>query len=141
MLVSFPTQAQVYLAVFTLPAPFHPRVIHPPLIPPSQGTMTVNTPRIRIAIIGGGIAGAAIANSLIKITQLEVQVYESAPEFSERGAAVGLSASAQRALDCLIPSSQDMLQRAGAVLMSSARIMVVRDKLSPILRTYYTNDM
>ncbi|KJZ76357.1 hypothetical protein HIM_04086 [Hirsutella minnesotensis 3608] len=86
--------------------------------------MSVDAPRIRIAIVGGGIAGAAVANGLVNTPHLEVRVYESALEFSERGAAVGLSAWAQRALACLIPSSQETLQKAGAVPMSSARIMV-----------------
>ena len=80
----------------------------------------------RIAISGGGLAGAAITNALINIPHLEVHVYESAPEFSERGAAVGLAINAQRALETIVPSAADLLSRAGAVSMNSTRLVVVR---------------
>lgn len=80
--------------------------------------MIIDIPRVRAAIVGGGIAGAAVANRFVNIPRLEVHIYGSAPELSERRAAVGLSAWAQCALDCLIPSTQETLQRAGAVPMS-----------------------
>ncbi|KAI0168904.1 salicylate hydroxylase [Hypoxylon sp. FL1284] len=79
---------------------------------------------IRIAIIGGGLAGASLANALIRIPQLAVHVFESAPEFSERGAAVGLACNAQQALQQFIPSASELLGRAGAVPMRSSRAMI-----------------
>ncbi|KAI1172987.1 salicylate hydroxylase [Nemania sp. FL0916] len=82
------------------------------------------SPSIRIAIIGGGLAGASLANALFRIPQLDVHVFESAPEFSERGAAIGLSCNAQRALRQVIPTASDLLRAAGAVPMRSSRVMI-----------------
>ncbi|KAK4208654.1 hypothetical protein QBC37DRAFT_296207 [Rhypophila decipiens] len=90
---------------------------------------------IRIAIIGGGLAGAALANALVRLPKLEVHVYESAAEFSERGAAVGLSINAQKALERVFSASgtsataattaaKDILVRAGAVPMNSSRVLL-----------------
>ncbi|KAH8657989.1 salicylate hydroxylase [Xylariales sp. PMI_506] len=80
--------------------------------------------KILVAIIGGGLAGATLANALIQIPHLDVFVYEAAPEFSERGAAVGLSSNAQAALEQIFPSAKDLLSRAGAVAMNSSRLMM-----------------
>ena len=88
--------------------------------------MTTDTRRLRVGIIGGGLAGAGVANALIQSPHLDVHVFESAPEFSERGAAIGLSANAQLALEQITPSAEDLMQRAGGVPMHSSRIMVVR---------------
>lgn len=82
--------------------------------------MTTDT-KIRIAIIGGGIAGATLANAFIRIPHLDVHLYESAPEFSERGAAVALAVNAQTALKETIPHSESLLKRAGAMTMNSTR--------------------
>ena len=87
---------------------------------------TSASPKLRVAICGGGLAGAAIANALIHHPHLEVHIYESSSTFSERGAAVGLAINAQKALDVIIPSGKDLLSRAGAVSMNSTRIVVVR---------------
>lgn len=81
--------------------------------------------RIRIAIVGGGLAGAAVANALVHLPHLEIHVFESSPDFSERGAAIGLAGNAQRALQQFIPSAMDLLNRAGAVQIQSARVMMV----------------
>lgn len=82
---------------------------------------------IRIAIIGGGLAGATLANALIHIPHVDINVYESAPEFSERGAAVVLTSTAQRSLARAIPSARDILSKAGAVPMNSSRLLVVSE--------------
>nr|QJQ82466.1 PesA [Pestalotiopsis humus] len=82
--------------------------------------------RIRIAIVGGGIAGAALANSLVQIDHLEVHIFESAPQFSERGAAVGLSVNSQNALSRVLNTDAKsmLLGKAGGVPMNSTRIMM-----------------
>ncbi|KAK4224046.1 hypothetical protein QBC38DRAFT_547968 [Podospora fimiseda] len=85
---------------------------------------TTTTTPIRIAIIGGGIAGATLANTLFRIPNLDVQVFEAAPTFSERGAAVGLAGDAQAALNHAIPSSKELLAKAGAVSMNSTRLII-----------------
>ncbi|MCJ1325778.1 hypothetical protein MMC10_002441 [Thelotrema lepadinum] len=85
---------------------------------------TKPAPKLRIAISGGGLAGAAIANALVQHRYLEVHVYESALEFSERGAAVGLTINAQNAFDAIVLSAKESLSRAGAVSMNSTRLIV-----------------
>ena len=89
--------------------------------------MAGNTPirRLRIAIIGGGLAGATLANALFDHPHLDIHMIESAPEFSERGAASGLAVNAQRALAGFNPSANALLDRAGAVPMNSTRVVIV----------------
>ncbi|KAG8163704.1 hypothetical protein KVR01_007001 [Diaporthe batatas] len=78
--------------------------------------------RIRVAIIGGGLAGTTVANALIQIPHLEVQVYESAPTFSERGAAVGFDSHALGVLELILPGQKDeILKKAKAVALNSVR--------------------
>lgn len=97
---------------------------------------------IKIAVIGGGLARATIANALLRHTHLEVHVYESAPEFSERGAAIGLPDDAQRALQQVFGVSEAiaMLRRAGAVLQATARTCIVRQNLNSELTRHGFND-
>ncbi|KAF4624981.1 hypothetical protein G7Y89_g13187 [Cudoniella acicularis] len=73
-----------------------------------------DTKQLRLAIIGGGLAGATLMNALTKYSHLDVRIYESAPEFSERGAAVGLATNAQRALEEISPEMGEALDKAGA---------------------------
>lgn len=74
-----------------------------------------------------GLAGAALANALVRVPQVDFHVFESAPTFSERGAAVGLAKNAQLALDQILPSGTDVLDKAGTVPMNSSRIILVRN--------------
>ncbi len=89
--------------------------------------MAGNSPirRLRIPITGGGLAGAALANALFDQPHLDIHIFGSAPEFSERGAAVGLAVNAQRALAEIIPSANELLDKAGAVPMNSTRVVIV----------------
>ncbi|CAH0044706.1 unnamed protein product [Clonostachys solani] len=80
--------------------------------------------RIRIGIIGGGLAGASIANSLSRLPHIAIDVFEAAPEFSERGAAVGLSPNSQLALQELLEDSREALKKAKSVPIASTRLMV-----------------
>ncbi|GAW18340.1 hypothetical protein ANO14919_078150 [Xylariales sp. No.14919] len=84
------------------------------------------TSRFRVAIVGGGLAGATLANALIQVPQMDVHVFESAAEFSERGAAVGLGISAQRALDEIIsaPTAVALLDKAGGVPTNTSRLVL-----------------
>ncbi|GAM85441.1 hypothetical protein ANO11243_034480 [Dothideomycetidae sp. 11243] len=89
---------------------------------------------IRVAIIGGGLAGLALANALVRRPNpqdtapdhpgFDVQVFEAKPVLSERGAAVGLGQGARIALKYCIPDADDMLQRAGAVPQAGTQMMV-----------------
>ncbi|KAI0813185.1 FAD/NAD(P)-binding domain-containing protein [Xylaria sp. FL0064] len=84
------------------------------------------TGRIRIAIIGGGLAGTLMASYLSRTAaSVDVQVYESAPEFSDRGYGIGLSRFALQALEQIIPGASDMLKSdAGAVKTGASRIAI-----------------
>lgn len=82
--------------------------------------------KIRVAVIGGGLAGACVANALFNKPQLDVHVYEAAPEFSERGAAIGISAGGMEALNAFLPSALDLVVgRAGGVEKDASRMMFV----------------
>lgn len=80
---------------------------------------------IKIAIIGGGLAGATLANALLKHQRLDVHIFESANEFSERGAAVGIAANAQAALAEIGGAMVGVIESAGGVLMTSSRLCMV----------------
>ena len=80
--------------------------------------------KLRIAISGGGLAGAAVANALHNQPHIEIRVYESAPKFSEQGAAIALAEYAQKALDAILPAKA-LLDRAGGVKINSSRILLV----------------
>ncbi|KAH8597903.1 salicylate hydroxylase [Bisporella sp. PMI_857] len=82
------------------------------------------SPRLRVAIIGGGLAGATLFHALMKYSHLDLHVYEAGAQFSERGAAVGLSSNAQAALTEMDPSLIDLLYSAGAVRMNSTRVII-----------------
>jgi hypothetical protein len=81
--------------------------------------------KLRIAIIGGGLAGATLMNALLEHSHLSPEIFESAPEFSERGAAVGIAQNGQAALNELGPAIAGSLDRAGAVIMTSSRVRMV----------------
>ena len=53
---------------------------------------------LRVSIIGGGIAGVALALNLCRHTHLSVQLFEAAPAFGEVGAGVSFGANAVRAI-------------------------------------------
>lgn len=91
------------------------------------------TTSIKIAVIGGGLAGATIANALLHHAHLDVHVFESATEFSERGAAVGLADDAQRALQQVVgvTEAKALLEKAGAVVQASTRLCIVRPPYYP----------
>ncbi|KAI0517084.1 hypothetical protein F5B22DRAFT_646074 [Xylaria bambusicola] len=71
----------------------------------------------RVAIVGGGLAGATLATALVQLSNMDVRIFESAPEFSERGAAVGLGINAQMALNEIIsaPPAVALLDKAEGV--------------------------
>ena len=64
---------------------------------------------ITVAIIGGGIGGLCLALGLLKHPHLDVQVYESAPVFSEIGAGVALGTNAARALALIGPTAKQAM--------------------------------
>lgn len=61
-------------------------------------SVTMNQ-QIRIAISGGGLAGAALLHALLPFPHLDVHIFESAPAFKEAGQAVGITRNALTSLD------------------------------------------
>ena len=84
-----------------------------------------NDTRIRVAISGGGLAGATLARSLMKLPNIDLRIYESAPAFKEWGAAVGLTQNAQQALQLIDPELWASFDLAGALQMNGMRTIVV----------------
>lgn len=68
----------------------------------STGEQIASTsPKLEIAIAGGGIAGLTTAIALLKHPQVSVQIYERAPEFKEIGASIALGPNGLRTLERL----------------------------------------
>ena len=57
--------------------------------------------KIRVAVIGGGIAGLALTTQLVKNKHLDVHLFESASQFSEIGAGISFGANAVKAIQLL----------------------------------------
>ncbi|KAI1272727.1 hypothetical protein F5Y07DRAFT_378971 [Xylaria sp. FL0933] len=83
---------------------------------------------IRIAIIGGGLAGASLIHALAKFPHLDVHIFESAAAFKEAGMAIGIARNAQAALELIGPSAAQCLERAGAVPMRGVRFMLAHSE-------------
>ncbi|AFO51331.1 salicylate 1-monooxygenase [Pseudomonas putida] len=60
--------------------------------------MQNSTSALNVSIIGGGIAGVALALDLCRHAHLNVQLFEAAPAFGEVGAGVSFGANAVRAI-------------------------------------------
>lgn len=60
--------------------------------------MHTSQSKLKIGIVGGGIAGVALALDLCRHSHLNVQLFESAPAFGEVGAGVSFGANAVRAI-------------------------------------------
>ncbi|KAK3346531.1 hypothetical protein B0T25DRAFT_461340 [Lasiosphaeria hispida] len=65
--------------------------------------MGSTTRPIKIAIIGGGIAGLALAAGLTKKPHLDVHVYEAVPEYKDVGAGLALHLNAIKAMALIGP--------------------------------------
>lgn len=88
--------------------------------------MADSTSTLRIAICGGGLAGATLFHALLKQPSVDVHIFESAAEFKEAGAAVGLTKNAQSALALIGPSVVQSLERAGAVLQRGVQLVLAQ---------------
>ncbi|KAF2229933.1 salicylate hydroxylase [Viridothelium virens] len=81
---------------------------------------------IRIAITGGGLAGASLCYALLPYPNLDVHIFESAAAFKESGMAIGIARNALAALDLIGPAAAQCLKRAGAVPMVGVRFMLAQ---------------
>jgi salicylate hydroxylase len=90
--------------------------------------MATSPQKIKVAIIGGGIAGLSLLFGLLKHPHLEPKLYEAGPEIAgDAGAGVGLAINALKALELIDPELVRAVKRADSVAlsMSIAKIMVV----------------
>jgi salicylate hydroxylase len=70
-----------------------------------------NAQILRIAIIGGGLAGAAAAGVLSRLPNVQVKAYERAPAIREAGAQIAVMVTALKALRRMLsPAAWDHLQ-------------------------------
>lgn len=83
---------------------------------------------IRVAISGGGVAGALLLHALLPLPHIDAHIFESASQFREAGVAFGLGRNATRALDLIGPSARACLERAGGVQMKGSACYVAQGK-------------
>ncbi|OAA63689.1 Salicylate hydroxylase (Salicylate 1-monooxygenase) [Niveomyces insectorum RCEF 264] len=70
------------------------------------------SPPLRIAIVGGGLAGAAAAGCLARLPNVDVKVYERSDAIREVGALIGVMVSGMKVLARMLsPANFDELQR------------------------------
>ncbi|THH30135.1 hypothetical protein EUX98_g4064 [Antrodiella citrinella] len=84
-------------------------------------TSTSGPPRLRIAIVGGGIGGLCLAVALSKHADLQVDLYEAAGRFSEIGAGVMFWARTWQILRSL-GIAEDLSKVAGAPVSEAPSI-------------------
>lgn len=80
---------------------------------------------IRVAIVGGSIAGCTLANALLPHRHIAWDVFEGKPTFRERGAEVSLADNAQKALRAAGVDVEQAFADAGAMTMHSTYCLVV----------------
>lgn len=72
---------------------------------------TTDARPLRIAIIGGGLAGAAAAGTLSRLPNVQIKAYERAPVVREAGAQIAVMVTALKALRRMLsPTAWDHLQ-------------------------------
>ena len=65
------------------------------------------SPKICIAIVGGGIACLCLARGLSQYDHLDVQVYEATPGYADVGAGISLHKNAIRAMELIDPAIKE----------------------------------
>lgn len=83
-----------------------------------------DTRPIRVAISGGGLAGASLLHALLKYPHIDAHIFESSAAFKEAGMAIGVTRNALAALDLMGSSTTQSLERAGAVAMQGVRFLL-----------------
>lgn len=81
--------------------------------------------RLKIAIIGSGIASSCLAYALCQCSNLEVKIFEASNAFREDGAAIGLGSNAQEALKLISPIRESLGKAGGVRMQPSVRLIMV----------------
>lgn len=79
---------------------------------------------IRVAITGGGIAGATLLHALLPHSNLDTHIFEAASAFKEAGMAIGIARNAFEALELIGPSARGALEKAGSIPHHGVRFML-----------------
>lgn len=74
-----------------------------------------DTDPLRVAITGGGVAGASLMHALLQYKNIDAHIFEAASAFREAGLAIGIARQAQEALELIGPSAIGALHNSGAV--------------------------
>ncbi|OTA96764.1 hypothetical protein M434DRAFT_392468 [Hypoxylon sp. CO27-5] len=78
--------------------------------------MSGSSSAIRVAIIGGGLAGATVLRGLLRYPHIAVDMYDSRPTFRDEGPGLDFTTKTQTVLAAIDPELVQCLDRAGAVL-------------------------
>ncbi|KAI1505963.1 hypothetical protein F5X99DRAFT_427854 [Biscogniauxia marginata] len=77
--------------------------------------MDASSSTIRVAILGGGLTGAALLRGLLRYPQIAADIYDSRPILKEEGLGLVLEQNTENILRAIDPSLDNCLDRAGAV--------------------------
>ena len=80
-------------------------------VPNGEPTSSSSPESIKLAIIGGGIGGIALALGLLKHPHIDFQIYEAAPVWVQIGAGLGLGPNAQAALELIGPEAEGAFRK------------------------------
>lgn len=80
---------------------------------------------IRIAIVGGSIAGCTLANGLLCCKDVTFDIFDAKSSFSERGAGVAIAPNARKALRAMGTDAEAALKDAGGMKMKSTYCLIV----------------
>lgn len=81
--------------------------------------MSSSSSTIRVAVVGGGLASAALLRGLLRYSHIAADLYEARPSFKEDLPGLDLSPLSQVVLHAIDPSTDACLDRAGAVYTTS----------------------
>ncbi|KAK6222017.1 hypothetical protein LQW54_001240 [Pestalotiopsis sp. IQ-011] len=81
--------------------------------------MSSSSSTIRVAVVGGGLAGAALLRGLLRYSHIAADLYEARLSFKEDLPGIDLSPLSQVVLHAIDPSTDACLDRAGAVYTTS----------------------
>ncbi|KAI0172931.1 FAD/NAD(P)-binding domain-containing protein [Hypoxylon sp. FL1284] len=80
--------------------------------------MSTSPSTTRVAIIGGGLAGAALLRGLLRYPHIAVDMYESWPAFREEGPGLAFTTRTEALLSAIDIGLDTCLDRAGGILTS-----------------------
>ncbi|EPE27220.1 FAD/NAD(P)-binding protein [Glarea lozoyensis ATCC 20868] len=80
--------------------------------------------RVRIAVVGGELAGAILVRALMNCPNLDLQLYEAGAEFGEEDTAIEIGVAGEEALQTIGSELLSVLENAGASSLKSTRMVI-----------------